>query len=55
VLALRRGYFATPSEVELADLADDLGISRQAVSNRIRRANEKILHKVLLSGGSQYE
>lgn len=55
VLALQQGYFATPSEVELADLAEQLDISRQAVSNRIRRANEKILKKVLLSGGSQYE
>ncbi|WP_135302411.1 helix-turn-helix domain-containing protein [Haloarcula amylovorans] len=55
VLALRRGYFATPREVELTALADELGISRQAVSDRIRPANEKVLQKALLSAGSQYE
>lgn len=49
VLALRRGYFATPSEVDLDELADELGISKQAVSNRIRRGNEKILRPLLLS------
>lgn len=49
VLAARRGYFATPSEVGLDELASDLGISRQALSTRIRRGNEKILRKVLLS------
>jgi predicted DNA binding protein len=49
VLALQRGYFATPSEVGLGELADELGISKQAVSNRIRRGNEKILQPLLLS------
>lgn len=49
VLALRRGYFATPSEVSLDELADELDISRQALSNRIRRGNEKVLRKSLLS------
>jgi predicted DNA binding protein len=48
VLALRRGYFASPSEVALDELADELGITRQAVSKRIRRGNEKILEGVLL-------
>ena len=49
VLALQRGYFATPSETNLETLADELDISRQALSNRIRRGNEKILEGVLLS------
>ncbi|WP_424003471.1 helix-turn-helix domain-containing protein [Haloarcula salina] len=49
VLALRRGYFATPRETSLGDLADELDISRQALSNRIRRSNEKVLQTVLIS------
>lgn len=49
VLALQRGYFATPSETDLDELAAELDISRQAVSDRIRRGNEKILRRVLLS------
>lgn len=49
VLALRRGYFETPSEVSLEDLAEELDITRQALSSRIRRGNQKVLRKVLLS------
>jgi len=48
VLAVRRGYFASPSQVQLNDLASELGISRQALSKRIRRGNEKVLDTVLL-------
>ena len=55
VLALRRGYFASPSEVNLEALADSLDISRQAVSKRIRRGNEAVLRKVLLSSSSERE
>lgn len=47
VLALEKGYFETPSEVSLDELADELGISRQALSDRIRRGNKKILDKSL--------
>ena len=49
LLATKGGYFATPREMSLDDLADELGISEQAVSNRIRRGNEKILRQVLLT------
>lgn len=49
VLALQRGYFETPSETSLDELAGELDISRQAVSDRIRRGNEKVLRRVLLS------
>ena len=55
LLALQNGYFETPSEMSLDTLADELGISRQALSNRIRRGNEKILREVLLSSGEKYE
>lgn len=49
VLALRRGYFETPSETALDVLADTLDISRQAVSQRIRRGTKAVLREVLLS------
>ncbi|RQG94796.1 helix-turn-helix domain-containing protein [Natrarchaeobius oligotrophus] len=49
VLALRRGYLASPSEVSLDELADELDITKQAVSDRIRRGNEKLLETTLLS------
>ena len=55
VLALRRGYFETPSEVSLQELADELDISRQALSNRIRLGNEKVLRTVLLSSVADFD
>jgi predicted DNA binding protein len=36
-LAHERGYFEIPREVTLDDLADELGVSNQAVSERLRR------------------
>ena len=50
VLALQRGYFASPSEVSLGVLAAELGISQQAMSKRVRRGNEGLLREVLLDG-----
>lgn len=52
VLALRRGYFETPSKVSLDELADELDITRQALSNRIRLGNEKVLYGTLLSSST---
>ena len=49
VLGLESGYFATPSESTLAELADGLSITRQALSTRIRRGNEKVLRRALIS------
>ncbi|MFC4552549.1 MULTISPECIES: helix-turn-helix domain-containing protein [Halorussus] len=48
VLGLRRGYFSTPREVAMEELADEMGISQQAFSDRLRRGNEKVLTNVLL-------
>ena len=55
VLGLRRGYFDTPSETSLSELADQLGITQQAVSNRIRRGTEKVLRETLLSSAKDVE
>ncbi len=43
VLAIDRGYFETPREVTLDDLAADLEISQQALSDRIRRGVQQVL------------
>lgn len=48
VLAVQRGYFASPRKATLADLAPEFDISQQALSMRIRRANEKVLRNTLL-------
>lgn len=37
-VAVRRGYFEVPRAATLSDLADELGVSKQAVSERLRRA-----------------
>lgn len=55
LLALHGGYFATPREMTLNDLADELGISRQALSSRIRRANEKVLRGTMLSSVADFD
>lgn len=54
VLGLRNGYFDTPSETSLDELADELGISQQATSNRIRRGTKQVLRKSLLSSASDF-
>lgn len=53
--AVERGYFAVPREVELGDLADDLGISHQALSERIRRGVDALVVDTLLVGESRGE
>jgi len=41
-LALERGYFDIPRRTTLVDIAEELGISDQAVSERLRRGQTKI-------------
>lgn len=50
VLAARRGYFETPSKVTLEELGEDLGISSQATSKRIRGGVEKLVDNGLMVG-----
>jgi predicted DNA binding protein len=55
ILALQRGYFDTPSQMSLSELADEFGISQQALSNRIRRGNKQVLQKILLPSATDFE
>ena len=43
VLALKRGYFKIPREVQMQALADELDITQQAFSERLWRGLEKVL------------
>ncbi|MFC6835993.1 helix-turn-helix domain-containing protein [Halomarina ordinaria] len=45
-LAYRRGYFDIPRKVNLEELAEELGISHQACSERIRRALDSTLGRI---------
>lgn len=47
-LALERGYFDVPRKTTMVDLAEELGVSDQAVSARIRRAMKKLSEQLLL-------
>jgi len=42
-LAFDDGYFDIPRETTMTDMGDELGISRQAVSNRLRRGMVQLL------------
>lgn len=55
LLALQRGYFATPRDVSLDELAGELEITRQALSNRIRLGNEKVLRGALLPSITDFD
>ncbi|WP_254767408.1 helix-turn-helix domain-containing protein [Salinilacihabitans rarus] len=41
--AVERGYYSTESDVRLAEIADDLGISQSALSERLRTAQSKLI------------
>lgn len=46
-LAANQGYFESPREVTLDEIGQELGITQQAVSNRIRRAVRQVVHSAL--------
>lgn len=52
VLARREGYFDVPRGITLEELGTMLGISRQAVSNRLRRGTRHLVDEVVLSDRS---
>jgi len=47
LLAFERGYFASPRETTLEAVAGELGISRQALSSRLRRGLEHLVENTL--------
>lgn len=50
VLATRNGYYEVPQEQTLEELAEELGISHQALSERIRRGTGSLIEDTLLVG-----
>lgn len=46
-LASEHGYFDVPRRASLADLADDLGVSSQAASERLRRGLDSLVERTL--------
>lgn len=46
-LAYNRGYYESPQQVTTSDLGEELGISQQAVSARLRRGMRHILGRTL--------
>ena len=49
VLASELGYFSVPREATVEDLADELGVSANSVSQRLRRAHDRLVHQTLVA------
>ncbi|QLG26550.1 helix-turn-helix domain-containing protein [Halorarum halophilum] len=49
VLAYSSGYFDSPRDATQADLADELGITRQAVSSRLQRGMRRLVASTLIT------
>jgi len=50
VLATQEGYYEVPQQRTLDDLADELDISHQALSERLRRGTEALVEDTLVVG-----
>lgn len=50
VLALQHGYFDVPRDTQAQEVADELGISYQALSERLHRATSRLVENGLLVG-----
>ena len=49
VLAYERGYFDSPREASLEEIADELGITQQSLSSRLRRGHRRLIGATLSS------
>lgn len=47
VVAYERGYFDSPRKASLEDVAEDLGISQQSLSSRLRRGHRRLIGATL--------
>ncbi|GAA0254092.1 helix-turn-helix domain-containing protein [Haladaptatus pallidirubidus] len=54
-LAASRGYYSIPRDVTTEDLAEELGVSHQALSERLRRGHGTLVDHVLVSGAGTPE
>jgi predicted DNA binding protein len=54
-LATERGFFKVPREINLEELSEELGISHQSLSERLRRAQHTININTLLVGSETDE
>ncbi|NHN42552.1 DNA-binding protein [Halorubellus sp. JP-L1] len=50
VLAYENGYYRSPSEVSLADLASEVGITGQSFGSRLRRGTHRLVEHTLVDG-----
>lgn len=48
VLAYERGYFETPPEAHLDEIAAELGITQQSLSSRLRRGHRRLIGATLI-------
>ena len=48
ILAIQRGYFSVPKETSLEQVASELGISQQALSERLRRGTRTLIEDAVL-------
>lgn len=48
--AYEQGYYETPREATADDLADEIGISHQAISERLRRGHSNLVENALILG-----
>lgn len=49
VTASKEGYYNIPRDITLEDLANDLDVSHQALSERLRRAHGELVDRVLIT------
>lgn len=48
VLAYERGYFDSPRETTLEEVAEELGITQQSLSSRLRRGHRRLIAATLI-------
>lgn len=48
LLAYDRGYFASPRETTLEEIADELDITQQSLSSRLRRGHQRLVASTLV-------
>lgn len=55
VTALENGYYETPRDITMSELADEFGISQQALSKRLRGAHQTMIENSLTLSSSATE